>query len=260
MVWSVYTYKAGPLGGTLLPLSDYCSSVRLLDEGGVSKRGGDVTVQYLHGNHAVGHKFANPRLLALEVVLRYTAAGGTVTHTDLEPGHVFENLSEVKRLLRGQRSLATLERIAPDQGTVQIDVECGEPTPTQNRFTYLFPLIAARPFWRSTTAQTDSTSPIAVGGDFPVDDATVTFSAGASSPVFTHTASGATITYTGTVPAGGVTVNTLTGQAFNVTGGADCSNLVSFNKPYILELDPGVNNAYTISSGTVTVGWADKWG
>lgn len=201
-----------------------------------------------------------PRLLALEVVLRYTSAAGTVTHADGAEGHVFENLSEMKRLLRGQRSLATLERVAPDQGTVQIDVECGEPTPSQNRFTYLFPLVAARPFWRSTTLQSDSSSPIAVGGDAPVDDALVTFSAAASSPVFTHTASGATITYTGTVPAGGVRVYTETGQAVNVTGGADCSNLVSFNKPYILELDPGVSNAYTISSGTVTVEWRDKWG
>lgn len=259
MAWA-YTYKAGPFGGTLLPLLDYCISVRMIDESGPGKRGGDVTVQYLHGNHAVGHKFANPRLLPLEVVLRFTSSAGTITHANGSDGHVFENLSEVKRLLRGQRSLATLERIAPDQGTVRIDVECGEPTPTQNRFTYLFPLIAARPFWRSTTPGSATSSPIVVGGDAPVDDATVTFSAGASSPVFTHTASGATITYTGTVPAGGVIVNTLTGQASNVSGGADCSNLVTPNKPYWLELDPGVSNAYTISSGTVTVVWADKWG
>lgn len=263
MAWA-YTYKAGPFGGTLVALSTYCQSVRIVGESGVGKRGNDVTVQYVHGNRAVAHKFATPRLLPLEVVLRYTTATGTITHTDGAAGHAYENLSEVKRLLRGQAGLATLERIAPDMGEVRIDVECGEPMFTQNHFTYLFPLIAARPFWRSTTTQTDSSSPIAIGGDAPVDDATVTFSAAASSPVFTHSSSGATvkptITYTGTVPAGGVTVNTLTGQAFNVSGGADCSNLVSFNKPYILELDPGVSNTYTISSGTVTVAWADKWG
>lgn len=264
MVWSVYTYKAGPFGGTLLPLLDYCSSVRLIDESGPGKRGGDVTVQYLHGNHAVGHKFANPRLLALEVVLRYTSAAGTITHTDGAPGHVFENLSEVKRLLRGQASLATLERIAPHHGTVQIDVECGEPTPTQNRFTYLFPLVAARPFWRSTTLQTDSASPIAVGGDAPVDDSTITFSAAASSPVFTHTSSSETVkptvTYTGTVPAGGVIAYMETLQAQNVTGGADCSNLVNFNKPYGVILEAGMSNTFTVSSGSATVAWRDKWG
>ena len=262
MAWA-YTYKAGPYGGTLVALSTYCMSARIVGESGVGKRGGDVTVQYLHGAHPVAHKFAQPRLIPLEVVLRYTNSSGAVSHADGAAGHAFENLSEVKRLLRGQAGLATLERIAPDQGTVRIDVECGEPTPTQNHFTFLFPLIAARPAWYSTTTQTDSSSPIAVGGDFPVDDATVTFSAAAVSPVFTHTSSSATvkptITYTGTVPAGGVIVNTLTGQASNVTGGADCSNLVSYNKPYILELDPGASNTYTISSGTVTVAWTDKW-
>jgi len=260
MVWSVYTYKAGPKGGTLLPLLDYCTFVRVLTEGGSGKRGPDVTVQYLHGEHAIAHKFATPRLIPLEVQLRGTNASGVVTHADGIPGHFYENLSEVKRLLRGQRGLATLERIAPNQGTVQIDVTCGEPTPTQNHFTYMFPLVAARPFWRSTTIQTDSSSPIAVGGDAPVDDAEVDFSAAASSPVFTHTASGATITYTGTVPAGGVRVFTETGQAINITGGADTSELVSFNKPYILELDPGVSNTFSVSSGSVTVRWADKWG
>jgi len=262
MAWD-FTYKAGPYGGTLTALSTYCLSVRIVGESGVGKRGRDVTVQYLHGEHAVAHKFATPRLIPLEVVLRYTNGSGAVSHADGAAGHAFENLSEVKRLLFGQASLATLERIAPHQGTVRIDVEAGEPTPTQNHFTFLFPLIAARPFWYSTTTQTDSTSPIAVGGNAPVDDATVTFSAGAVSPVFTHTSSSATvkptITYTGTVPAGGVIVNTLTGQASNVTGGADCSNLVSFNKTYYLQLEGGASNTYTISTGTVTVAWADKW-
>lgn len=262
MAWA-YTYKAGPFGGTLLPLLDYCKAVRLVDESGPGKRGGNVTVQYLHGEHAVGHKFANPRLLPLEVVLRFTAAGGTITHADGAEGHVFENLSEVKRLLWGQDGLAVLERIAPHWGTVRINVERGEPTPTQNRFTYLFPLIAARPFWYSTTTQTDSTSPIAVGGNAPVDDFTVTFSAAASSPVFTLTSAATTvkptITYTGTVPAGGVIVYTETGQAANVTGGADCSNLVSFNKPYYMTLQPNTSNTFTVSSGTATVGWANKW-
>jgi hypothetical protein len=258
MAWD-YAWEAGPKDGTLVALSDFCTSVRLLSEGGSAKRGRDVNVQYLHGDHAIAHKFLTPRILPLEVVLRFTNSSGAITHGDGAEGHVFENLSEVKRLLRGQAGLATLQRDAPDMGEVQIDVECGEPTPTQVRFSYLFPLLAARPFWRSTSQSTDSSSPIAVGGDAPVDDAAIVFSAGASSPVFTHTATGATITYTGTVPSGGVRVFTETGQASRVSGGADESANVSFNKTYILELHPGVNNAYTISSGTVTVEWYDKW-
>lgn len=259
MTWS-YAYTAGPKGGSLTALSNFCTSVRLLTEGGSGKRGGDVAVQYLHGEHAVPHKFAMPRLLPLEVVLRFTNSAGAITHADGSDGHVFENLSEMKRLLRGQRGLATLARTAPDMGAVQIDVECGEPTPTQNRFTYMFPLLAARPAWRSTTLNSISASPLTVGGDAPVDDAEIVFSAGAVSPVFTHTASGATIGIIGTVPSGGVRVFTETMQAVLVTGGADYSEFVaSPAKAYGLELDPGVSNAYTVSAGTVTVEWRDKW-
>lgn len=256
MAWN-YAYTAGPKGGSLTALSNFCTAIRLLSEGGSGKRGGNVAVQYLHGEHAVQHKFANPRLLPLEVVLRYTSSAGTITHADGAEGHVFENLSEVKRLLRGQRSQATLARTAPDMGAVQIDVECGEPTPTQNRFTYLFPLVAARPFWRSTTLNSTGTSPLAVGGDEAVDDAEIVFAGGGSNPVFTHTASGATVGIIGTVPAGGVRVFTETGQVIRVTGGTDYSEfLAAPAKAYILELDPGVSNAFT---GTATVEWRDKW-
>lgn len=257
MPWTVYDYQAGPKGGSLTPLLNFCTMVRVLSEGGSGKRGGNVGVQYLHGEHAVAHKFLTPRIIPLEVALRYTSAAGTITHADGAPGHVFENLSEVKRLLRGHRSQATLQRTAPDMGTVQIDVECMEPTPTQNRFVYLFPLVAARPFWRSTTVQSTAASPIAVGGDAPVDDAELVFAGGAGSPTFTHTASGATIGYVGTVPGGGVRVYTETGQAVRVSGGADESAFITFNKPYVLELDPGVSNAFT---GSGTISWQDKWG
>lgn len=260
MPWTVYDYQAGPKGGSLTPLLNYCTAVLIRNEGGPGKRGNDVAVQYLHGEHPVPHKFSTPRLIALKVVLRYTNSGGTVTHTDGAAGHAFENLSEVKRLLRGQRGLATLQRIAPDHGTVQIDVHKGEETEAENFYTYIIPLIAPRPFWRSTTLNSVSSSPLSVGGDAPVDDAEIVFSASASSPTFTHTASGATIQYVGTVPAGGVRVYTETGQAVRVSGGADESANVTFGKPYILELDPGVSNAYTISSGTVTVEWRDKYG
>lgn len=256
-----YAYTAGPKGGTLIPLSNFATMVRLLTEGGPGKRGADVAVQFLHGEHAIPHKFANPRLLPLEVAMRYTNAAGAITHADGAPGHVHENLSEIKRLLRGQRGLATLARTAPDMGAVQIDVECGEPTPTQNRFCYLFPLKAARSFWRSTTLNSTSSSPLTVGGDAPVDDAELVFSAGATDPVFTHTPSGATIGIEGVVPAGGVRVFTETLQAVRVTGGTDYSEfLAEPAKGYGLELDPGVTNAFTVSSGSVTVEWRDKWG
>jgi hypothetical protein len=256
-----WAWQAGPFGVTLTELDDYCFDVRLLGEPSSGKRGDDIAVQYSHGLRAVVHKFANPRTLSLECVIRLTNSAGAITHSDGELGHFYENLAELKRLFMGQRGLATLQRTAPDWGAVAIDVELAEVVHDYdpNPYLVLFLLKVARPFWRSTSQSTDSSSPVAVGGDAPVDDATIVFSAGASSPVFTHTASGATITYTGTVPAGGVRVFTATGQASRVSGGADESANVSYNKTYILELDPGTDNAYTISSGTVTVEWYNKW-
>lgn len=254
MAWT-YAYQAGPKGGSLTALLDFCTAVRIVHEGNSDKGGSDVNVQYLHGDHAVPHRFLTPKVIPLEVMLRQTNSSGVVTHADGAEGHLMENLSEVKRLLRGQRGLATLQRTAPEMGTVQVDVHCGIGTPSQNRMAYLFPLVAARPFWRSTTLNSTGTSPLAVGGDAPVDDAEIVLPAGAS-PSFTHTASGATIQYVGTAPAGGVRVFTETGQAANVTGGADASAFMAYNKPYILELDPGVSNAFT---GTATVEWRNKW-
>lgn len=256
-----WVWKAGPFGTTLVALSDYCFDVRLLGEPGSGKRGDDLAIQYLHGLRAVAHKFANERTLELECVLRLTNSAGAITHADGELGHFYDNLAELKRLFVGQRGLATLQRDAPDWGEVQIDVELAgvDHNYDPNPYLVVLQLKAARPMWRSTTLSSDSTSPLAVGGDFPVDDAEIVFSAAASSPTFTHSDSGATIQYVGTVPAGGVRVYTLTGQAARVSGGADESANMVYNKPYILELDPGINNAYTISSGTVTVEWRDKW-
>lgn len=260
MPWA-YNYQAGPKGGSLTALLNFATSVRVIHEGGAGKRGNNVAVQFLEGEHPVQHKFHGSRLILLEVVLKYRSAAGTITHADGEEGHVFENLSEVKRLLRGQHSQATLQRTAPDMGTVQIDVECADPAPSQNFFTYLFPLVAARSFWRSTTVQSSSSSPLAIGGDAPVDDAEVVFSAGASNPLFTHTPTGATIQYIGTVPAGGVRVYAETGQAARVSGGADESaNLAGFGKAHVLSLFGGVSNAFTVSAGTATVSWRDAWG
>jgi len=261
VTWT-YNYLAGPKGGTLLALSDYCISVRVLTEGGPGKRGPNVGVQYLHGAHPVPHKFATERLVPLEVALRYTNSAGAVTHADGAAGHVFENLSEVKRLLRGQRGLATLRRTAPDMGTVELDVECAvDPQPSQGRHVYVFMLTAARPFWRSTTLQSATASPIAVGGDAPVDDAEIVFPATAVNPLFTHTPSGATVQVTGTIPTGGVRVFTETGQVKKESDSSDYSEFAVYNKPYILELDPGVSNAFTYSGGgTMTIYWRDKWG
>lgn len=261
MPWTVYNYQAGPKGGSLTPLLNFCTFVRIVDEGGPGFRGEPVTIQYLEGAREVPHLFSEPRLVGLECGLRYTSAAGTITHTDGAAGHVYENLSNLKRILYGDRLMVTLQREAPHQGTVQIDVKVGAPVSiSQDRATFLFPLVAPNPFWASTTLNSASPAPsIAVGGDASVHDAEITFAAGASSPILTHTASGATIQIEGTVPSGGVLVKTITGHAERVTGGTDWSEFLANSQPYMLQLEAGATNSFTLSTGTATIAWRNKW-
>jgi hypothetical protein len=262
MPWTAYNYQAGPKGGALTPLSNLCTFVRVVDEGSAGKRGSNVPIQYFHGAREVPHKFTTEHLFGLECGMRYTDSAGTITHTDGAPGHVFDNLETLKRLLYGGRVMTTLQREAPDYGTVQIDVEVAAPvTVSQNRFVFLFPLLAPDPFWHSTTLNSQSPSPsISVGGNAPVDDAEIVFPAAAASPLLTHTASGATIQISGTVPSGGVRVYARTGHAARVSGGGDYSEFLVLNKNYVLELDPGATNSFTYSGGgSATIEWRNKW-
>jgi hypothetical protein len=261
MVWTAYNYQAGPKGGSLTPLLNYCTFVRIVDEGSPGLRGGPVQIQYLEGAREVPHLFSETRLIGLECGLRYTSSAGTITHADGAAGHAYENLANLKRILYGDRLMVTLQREVPHQGTVQIDVKVGAPVaPSQNRFVFLFPLVAPNPFWASTTLNSVSPTPsIAVGGDAPVHDAEITFAAGASSPILTHTASGATIQIQGTVPSGGVLVKTITGFAERVSGGTDYSEFLVNSKPYMLQLEAGATNSFTLSSGTATIAWRNKW-
>lgn len=256
-----YSYQAGPKGGALTALSTYCSRVRIVDEGMGGKRGDNIAIPYLHGARAVGHKFASESTLNLEVVLRYTNGSGAITHTDGAAGHAFENLSEVKRLLGGQRSLATLQRTAPDHGTVQIDVEALSPVrASSTHFIFLFPLNCPSPFWRSSAQNSQNpSSPITPAGDGPVDDMWVEFSGGSNASL-THSASGAQLSLTGATPGGGIRLLVGEGRAVYISGGADATDLVTANRSYWMEMDPGVSNSFTVGGGTTaTVKWYDKW-
>lgn len=260
MVWTAYNYQAGP-SGSLTPLLNYCTFVRIVDEGSPGFRGGPVPIQYLEGEREVPHLFSESRLIGLECGLRHTNSSGLVTHADGGAGHAFENKNNLDRLLFGDRLMVVLQREAPHAGTVQIDVKVGAPvTTSQNNHTFLYPLLAPVPFWRSTTLNSVSPTPsISVGGSAPVHDAEVTFAAGASSPILTHTNSGTTIQVTGTIPSGGVLVKTATGFAERVTGGTDYSEFLVNSKPYMLQLEAGATNSFTLSSGTATIAWQNKW-
>ena len=249
MAWD-YDWKLGPKGGTLIDLDVYCDLVRL-DVGADpigAKRGVNVINPYRHGTVAVEHKYNTELLIPLELGFKGTT-----------PTTISNNKTTVEKNLFGVKGLATLRRTTPED-TVEAYVEPVTPSiPTQNRFVYLYLLTAPEGFWRSTTQTTDSTTPIAVGGNGSVADVIIDI-IGGTGVVVTMTADGATITITGATPAGGVRVDLEAGSVTKITGGADYHEFVAFNRPYRVILEPG-DNAFT-TAGTptsVTFKWFDKY-
>jgi hypothetical protein len=254
-----FNYQVGPLGASLTALSLYAERVRLIEEGTVGKVGSNVVIPGRGGARATPYKQYDEGSITLEVVLRYTDEDGMIVHADGAAGHVYENKEAVDALFDGGMGLIVVRRAVPHWGTVDAIGEVTSPVrPSGPQWFMHYEMDLPIPVWKSTTVNSESSSPLVVGGSARVQDASVDFSAGASSPIFTHTPSGATVSYIGTVPAGGARVFPYNGTAIALSGGADLSAFVRFNRDYGLILVPG-SNAFTISSGTATVNWADQW-
>lgn len=253
-----YDYSVGPPGGTLVSLSDYCTMVRIDAEWSDGFRGNDPVGQFAHGEVSSPRKFHPAANLSLEITLRGTNSAGVVTHADGVGGHYYENFSALKQLFGGkQGQLVRLERDAPEIGVAYMDVwQVGRATPSQDRFTYKFPLKAPRPFWVGAADNANSGATLTPGGDAPIDDMIINFASG-TDPRITHDDTGDYVEISGAVPAGGVRVDVGAGTVIKITGGADYSNFLRVNNPWWLELDPGAN-AVTSSAG-ITLDWFTKW-
>ncbi len=249
MSWD-YAWQAGPKGGTLSNLADYCKWVRLAGGGETiaGKRGINQVSPYRHGTHAVEHKFTTDLIVPLEVAFRFTNASELVTHADGAAGHQYENKATVERLLSGVKGLAAIRRTLPHLGTVEAFVELMAPSlNSQDRLSYVYMMNAPAGSWRAIAEVTDSTSPVTVAGNAPVHDAVVEI-VGGTDVVVTMTADGATVAIAGATPAGGVRVNFDTGRVTKITGGADYGEFVAFNKPYGVILEAGDNAFSTAGS------------
>lgn len=252
MSWD-YGWQAGPKGGTLSDLDDYCTWVRLAGgaETVAGKRGVNQVAPYRHGTHAVAHKFTTELVVPLEMAFRYTNSSGAVTHSDGAPGHVYENKATVEKLLSGSKGLATVRRVVPDFGTCEAYVELMAPSVmTQNRATYLYMLNAPEGSWKSTVQTTSTSTPVSVAGNHPT--APVLQIVGGTDVVVTMTADGATVTVDGATPAGGVEVDFESGLVTQISGGDDYGEFVSYGKPYGVLLEPG-DNAYGTSGSPSSV-------
>ncbi|RKZ11616.1 hypothetical protein DRQ53_15800 [bacterium] len=260
MAWSDWLYKAGPAGGTLETLMDYCDAVRVVAEQSTGRRGSNPVVEYRHGEWSSPRKYVRASNFVLEVFISYTNAAGAVTHADGAAGHALENLGNVKRIFGGnQATLVRLERTAPDQGTVYRDCEVlGEVSPSQARHIFTIPLHAPHPFWVGAADTGNTGTTLTVAGDAPIGDAVVTFTSGTDQKL-THTASGASIQISGTTPAGGVEVDIGAGTCVKVTGGTDYSNYLVVSSPWWMELDPGANTVSVSGGGTISTDWFTQW-
>jgi len=260
MAWTAWAYKAGPAGGSLETLTNYCLSVRVLAEFSTGKRGSNPVVEYRHGEYSSPRKYVRASNLVLETVVRYTTSTGTVTHADGASGHVMENLGHLKRIFGGtQGTLTRLQRTAPDQGDVYLDVELlGEASPSQANHIFTWPLHAPHPFWIGAADTGNTGTTLTVLGDAPISNPVITLTGGTDGGIV-HTASGASVTISGALPAGGVKVDVGAGTCTKVTGGADWSAYLVVNKPWWFELDPGANAVTNVGGTTHSVDWYTQW-
>jgi hypothetical protein len=224
-------------------LSDHADFVRVLTEGGGSKRGFNATIPYRDGEYSDGLKFYTGADVLLEVGIKKTDA--------------FTHLSELQKMLGKSSGLVTLQRTdRTNAGTIVAEVELlAPPVPTQDRFTYLFPLRNPKGVWKdaSWTSASGTAPSVSTSGDRPIHDAVVTFSAPGT---VTHVDSAwgtSTIEYSGT----GTAIVDIGARTITKAGAAQDAFL-AVSQPWWLRLRE--DSAQTITAtASVTIDWKNSW-
>ena len=255
MSW-VYSYQTDSVD-----LLDYCDAVVIENEGGSGKRGSNLAVGFLDGERWEPKNYG-PLDLVLKTTLKYSNASGLITHVDGAAGHVFENLSEMKKLMT-QPGLKYLTRTAPDYGSVRAAFEMiGPPLiPPAERIAVYWPLRVPSGSWQTVTQSTATGNPPAAttGGNRQISDPELVFSGAGT---FTYTAGDGQV-YQVSVATGPTFPVTLTNDngewVATATGGADAAPYVTAGHPAVLVLDP--DSALSISTTvSVTLRWRNRWG
>ena len=258
---TAHSFWVGPKGGTLVELDTVALFGRKIGEGMAGRRGGNPHSQFRDGHRATPGRPLSMLSIPLEVRYRYSDPVGDVTHTDASRGHAYENMSTVKRLLRGTPGTeVTLRCTVPHWGEVEIDVELNRPMlGSETDQTHVYMLDAPHPYWRSTTLQSGAPPTLAVGGNALVDDPVLTFTGGVDA-VATHGDSGMDITVEGTIPAGGVRVDVGERTAIRISDGADWREFVTPSHARWFELYGDYTNPISVAGGgTLGVDWYNKW-
>lgn len=159
-----------------VPLLDFCDRVIVVTEAMGGKDDTDIKVPGMEGELFIPGKLWESGDLILSTWLKYADEDDDIVHADGSAGHVYENFSELKRILRGGSGQVLLQRTAPHIGEMEILVESIDPPSMGDaHFHYLWTMKANKPFWRATaevSVAAGSHTPI---GDGVIDDMIVTF-------------------------------------------------------------------------------------
>lgn len=275
MVWSVFDYQAGPAGGPFVDLLDYCDDVRLPSEMDSPKRGQNLTIPHRDGEYSQPFKFRSAGTFLLDCMVSYTDPSGVITHADGSPGHVFENLQALKRLLGGNDKLVTVRRTAPHMAAVEALCEyLGGLRSAGPRMRFVFPMRLVDGVWREQSLQSDTQASIssfpfaytiATGGDYAIGDPKITFTcvAAGTAPSLELTASGDKISVAGSFATSDVIVVDLGRDRIITLNGSNYTS-VSPNRAWWMRLPPdtaslGLELDADSGTWTVLVEWRNKW-
>ena len=227
------------------------------------RRGQNVATVGQPGRFRTTPKLSEERAGRLGLLIRPQSSAGTVTLPGGRCQHLEANQDLILGLI-GAETSQTLEWDMCDGTSRFLDVEFVADSQIAHRpgGARELPLsfVAAYPAWRQSgpPVTVDVTTGAGVGvdpgGNAPVDNATLTFTAAGT---LTNTLTGEQVTVD---PAGGgpVMVNTWTGQV--IQGGLPARNRVTaISHARILHLVPGVTNTLTATGGTVAVSYTPHW-
>lgn len=154
-----------------IDLIDYCDRVVVVTEGMADREDANFTVPGLEGEMSFPNKLWKSGNVILITFLKFADEDGLVTHEDGTAGHVYENLSTLKRIF-GKNGLVDLRRTAPDYGETQMLVELTQgPQEVSYPAHRMWVFKAPKPFWKGLTPVTvNANGSITPEGDAPVDD------------------------------------------------------------------------------------------
>lgn len=160
-----------------VPLLDFCDRVVVVTEAMGGKDDTDIKVPGMEGELFIPGKLWESGDLILSTWLKYADEDDDIVHTDGSAGHVYENFSELKRILRGGSGQVLLARTAPHIGEMEILVESiDHPSMGDAHFHYLWTMKANKPFWQGVDAVTVSAGGSHTpAGDGVIDDMIVEF-------------------------------------------------------------------------------------